>query len=135
MSLVMRLLPDNPVLTKEMRVRMRGARAYWILLGYLGFLSLVLFFTYMNWWNSVRESGGGASRSAQVGMQFFGYIIGVQAFLVLFIAPALTSGAITIEREQRTMEMLQLSRLPRYSIALGKLLSSLSFVALLLTSS
>ena len=45
MSLIAKLFPENPVLTKEMRVRMRGARAYWILLGYLGFLTTVLLFT------------------------------------------------------------------------------------------
>ena len=61
MSLIARLLPDNPVLTKELRVRMRGARAYWILFGYLGFLALVLLFQYAAFLDSVRSTGSGAS--------------------------------------------------------------------------
>ena len=71
MSLVMRLLPDNPVLTKEMRVRMRGARAYWILFGYLGFLSLVLLFSYYALAEqSVDTSGGGASVVAELAARY-----------------------------------------------------------------
>ena len=60
MALILRLLPDNPVLTKELRVRMRGARAYWILLGYLGFLSLVMLTQYWAWIINVRQNGGGS---------------------------------------------------------------------------
>lgn len=123
------------MLVKELRVRMRGARAYWILSGYLGFLSLVLFFRYMNWWTEAQARGGGLSSGSKIGQDFFMTIAIVQAFLVAFITPAITSGAITIEREQRTMEMLEMTRLPRGSIVLGKLLSAVSFIALLLVSS
>jgi ABC-type transport system involved in multi-copper enzyme maturation permease subunit len=126
---------DNPVLTKELRVRMRGARAYWILTGYLLFLSFILFFQYTVWWNEAQRSGGGLSGGSKIGQQFFQAISIVQAFLVAFITPAITSGAITIEREQRTLEMLEMTRLSRVSIVAGKLFSAISFVALLLISS
>ena len=43
---------ENPVLTKELRTRMRGSRAYWILFAYLFVLSLILFFAYLTWWQS-----------------------------------------------------------------------------------
>ncbi len=129
------ILRDNPVLTKELRVRMRGARAYWILTGYLAFLSLILFFQYTYWWNEAVRHGHGLASGSKVGQQFFYYIAGVQAFLVAFITPAVTSGAITIEKEQRTLEMLEMTRLPRVSIIAGKLLSAIGFVALLLVSS
>jgi ABC-type transport system involved in multi-copper enzyme maturation permease subunit len=126
---------DNPVLTKELRVRMRGARAYWILTGYLVFLSFILFLQYTIWWNEAQRSGGGLSGGSKIGQQFFQTISIVQAFLVAFITPAITSGAITIEREQRTLEMLEMTRLSRVSIVTGKLFSAISFVALLLISS
>jgi len=137
MSVFTRLWADNPVLVKELRVRMRGARAYWILTGYLGFLSLILFFRYMiwSWWSAAQPRGGGLSSGSKIGQDFFSTITMVQAFLVVFITPAVTSGAITIEREQRTMEMLEMTRLPRAHIVAGKLLSAVSFIALLLISS
>src|SRR5207248_1906612 len=65
----------------------------------------------------------------------FTWLFFTQLFLVAFITPAITSGAITIEKEQRTMEMLEMTRLSRSSIISGKLFSAVSFVALLLVSS
>ncbi|MCW3095097.1 MAG: family transporter protein [Chthonomonadaceae bacterium] len=135
MSVIARFLPDNPVLTKELRVRMRGARAYWILFGYLGFLSVLLWFQYYGWLNAVHSTGSGASEAARLGTEIFTYLLIAQMFLVLFITPAITSGALTIEKEQRTLDMLTLTRLPRHSIILGKLLSAVSFTALLIISS
>src|SRR6266550_4116486 len=135
MSALTAIWRDNPVLTKELRVRMRGARAYWILTGYLLFLSFILFFRYMFWWNEGQREGSGFSSGSKIGQDFFASIALVQAFLVAFITPAVTSGAITIEKEQRTLEMLEMTRLSRASIVAGKLISAVSFVALLLVSS
>jgi ABC-type transport system involved in multi-copper enzyme maturation permease subunit len=125
---------ENPVLTKEMRVRMRGSRAYWVLSGYLTFLSLILFFNYYHWWDNAVNAGGFSS-SSRIGQEIFQWISITQAFLVVFITPAITSGAITIEKEQRTLEMLEMTLLSRGSIILGKILSSVGFVALLILSS
>src|SRR5579859_936041 len=116
MSLIARMLPDNPVLTKELRVRMRGTRAYWILFGYLGFLTAVLLFAYWGFEKFVTESGGGASESSRMGTQMFASVILTQMFLVLFITPAITSGSITLEKEQRTLDMLTMTRMSRRSI-------------------
>src|SRR5450432_1358609 len=135
MSVLTRLLPENPVLTKEMRVRMRGARAYWILLGYLGFLTAVLLFTYANWQHDVAATGTGASDSSETGKNIYLILLICQTFLVLFITPAITSGSITIEKEQQTLDMLTMTRLSRASMIAGKLISAVSFTALLLISS
>ena len=134
MSMITRILPDNPVLTKELRVRMRGARAYWIIFGYLSFLALVLLVQYAAWLSRVQFNGG-ASDASRLGTDIFNMIIVTQVFLVLFITPAITSGALTIEREQQTMDLLTLTRLPRHSIITGKLLAAAAFTALLLVSS
>ena len=58
-ALPLRFLLDNPVLTKELRVRMRGARAYWILFGYLGFLAAVLLVSYYGFLQTIQTSGSG----------------------------------------------------------------------------
>jgi ABC-type transport system involved in multi-copper enzyme maturation permease subunit len=132
---VTRLLPDNPVLTKELRVRMRGARAYWILLAYLGFLSIVMIVSYASWSSQIRESGSGGSGVSKLGNDIFMILLICQVFLVLFITPAITSGSITLEKEQQTLDMLTMTRLSRGSMVAGKLLSAVSFTALLLISS
>lgn len=128
---------DNPVITKELRGRMRGARTYWLLFSYLLLLSLILFFSYLGWWNSRSNEmeAGGASAGFTIGRSFFQILFYSQAVMIALITPALTAGAISIEREQRTFEMLRGTILRPQSIVWGKLASSVSFVALLLTSS
>ncbi len=132
-----RLTLENPILTREIRTRMRGARAFWILFGYVAILSIILFIFYFSWWNSIRGSlsGGGMSGAASVGKMFYYTLFGVQAILVGIITPSLTAGGISIEKEQRTFELLTVSLLPRRSIVLGKLMSAVAFIALLLTAS
>ena len=81
------------------------------------------------------NTGGGGSQSSELGQQLFASVLITQIFLVLFITPAITSGSLTIEREQRTMDMLYLTRLSFRSIVVGKLLAAVSFTALLILTS
>jgi ABC-type transport system involved in multi-copper enzyme maturation permease subunit len=135
MSALIAMWRDNPVMVKELRVRMRGARAYWIITGYLVFLSFILFVRYTSWWNETRMTGHQLSGGSKVGQEFLLWLTVTQAFLVAFITPAITSGAITIEREQRTLELLELTRLSPGQIVVGKLSSAVGFMVLLLVSS
>jgi ABC-type transport system involved in multi-copper enzyme maturation permease subunit len=126
---------DNPVLVKEFRTRMRGARAYWVLLAYVTLLTLVVGSTYLNWY--MQTSTGGVSRQAAstTGRLLFQLLFAFQAGLVALITPAITAGTITIEREQQTYQMLATCGLRTAHIIWGKLLAAVAFVALLLTSS
>ena len=128
---------DNPVVTKELRRRMRGAKTYWLLFGYVLLLSLILFFSYLGWWaqHSADMQSGGSSAGFTVGRTFFKILFYSQAVMMALITPALTAGAISVEREQRTFELLRGSILRPGAIVWGKLASSVSFVVLLLTSS
>lgn len=132
---VLTMWRDNPVMVKEFRVRMRGARAYWIITGYLLFLSFILFMQYYTWWNRTQAEGHSLASGSKIGQEFLLWITVTQAFLVAFITPAITSGAITIEREQRTLEMLEMTRLSPGQVVFGKLSSAVGFVILLLISS
>ncbi|BDI30888.1 hypothetical protein CCAX7_29390 [Capsulimonas corticalis] len=128
---------DNPVIAKELRGRMRGPRAYWMLFGYLSLLSVSTLLSYYAWWRSHASelANGAIAGSFTAGREFYMILFAVQACLVALIAPALTSGAISIEREQRTLEMLQCTTLRPRALVAGKLVASLSYVILLLTSS
>ena len=129
---------DNPVITKELRGRMRGTRTYWLLFSYVLVLSLILFFSYLGWWaqhSTDLINGGGSEAGFTVGRLFFRILFYSQAVMIALITPALTAGAISVEREQRTFELLRGSVLRPGAIVWGKLASSVSFVVLLLTSS
>jgi ABC-type transport system involved in multi-copper enzyme maturation permease subunit len=120
----------NPVMMKELRGRMRGTRAFVVLTVYLvlmsGFASL-LYFAYAA---SANVTSGPEGQI--VGKIVFGGIVGIELFLVCFIAPAFTAGAISGERERRTYDLLRTTLLPARSLVMGKLTSALSFIVLLL---
>jgi len=118
---------DNPLLIKELRSRMRGAKAYWLLFVYLTLLSLAVTLAYLFWW----QSGRYGDQSFIVGRVFFQTLFCVQVGLVCLVAPGLTAGCITIEKEQRTYDLLAGSPMPAKSIVIGKLISATSFVLLL----
>src|SRR6266702_5669443 len=126
---------DNPVLVKEARTRMRGARAYWVMLVYVLLLTLVVGITYMNWYTQISAGGISHQAASSTGRLLFQILFSLQAGLVALITPAITAGAITIEREQQTYAMLATSGLRPQHIIWGKLLAAVAFVALLLTSS
>jgi len=127
-----------PVLMKEMRSRMRGVRAPVLLFITTGLAILVGLIIIMPQWdnisytNRVSEHYSGSTTMADVGKGlFFGLII-LQSILCALIAPALTAGAISIEREQQTLDLLFLTRLSNANIIMGKLLSSLGFLLIIL---
>src|SRR2546429_4097343 len=66
------------------------------------------------------------------GMYLFMFLTIFQVGLLGFITPALTSGAISSERERQTLDLLFVTPLAPFSILWGKLLASMSFVVLLL---
>jgi ABC-type multidrug transport system permease subunit len=59
----------------------------------------------------------------------------LELLIVCFITPAVTAGAVSGEREKQTYEMLLATPLRPASIQWGKLISALSYVALLLFAS
>lgn len=56
----------------------------------------------------------------------------IEAFLISFIAPALTSSAISAEKEHQTFDLLRTTLLSSTQIVLGKLMASVAFLVLLL---
>jgi len=67
-----------------------------------------------------------------IGRVLFIGIVGIELFLVTFIAPSFTAGAISGERERQTYALLRTTLLPASRLVIGKLISALSYVLLLL---
>lgn len=123
-------LTQNPVILKELRGRMRGNRAFVVITVYLGLLGLFTVLLYLAYTASQTNVYGPSSQIA--GKVVFGGLVGIELFLVCFIAPAFTAGAISSERERQTYELLRTTLLPARSLVLGKLTSALAFIVLLL---
>jgi ABC-2 type transport system permease protein len=110
---------------------MRGGRAFLILTIYLLILSTLVVLVYFGFATASRAALAPEIRQ-NTGKSIFGVVILMELFMVVFISPGLTAGAISSEREQQTFDLLRISLLPARSLVLGKLLAALSFLSLLL---
>ncbi|MGD2078182.1 MAG: ABC transporter permease, partial [Chloroflexota bacterium] len=125
-----RNLIRNPVALKELRSRMRGRRAFVVLTIYVFLMSLFIFLVYLAYVAASRNSFGPSSR--QAGKAVFAAVLAAEVFLVLFVGPAFTSGAISGEKERQTYDLLRTTLLPARTLVSGKLISALSYVYLLI---
>ncbi len=121
----------NPVLLKELKVRMRGWRAAGIIVLYLLILTLVaLFIIYTNFMNPYSST-----IDPQVSIGAYTGLAVIQFILIMFIVPALTAGAIAGEREKQTLDLVLCTKLRPISIITGKLFASTSQTLLLIVAS
>jgi ABC-type transport system involved in multi-copper enzyme maturation permease subunit len=121
---------------KELRGRMRGRRAFVVLTLHL---VLVAGFAWMIEAFAERTIscgfGAACTPSADIGRQLFVGLVFLLTLIVLVLAPASTAGAISLEREKQTLDLLATTPISSLAIVLGKLLSALSWVFLLMLAS
>jgi ABC-2 type transport system permease protein len=124
----------NPVIIKEIRTRMRGNRAFILVTIHLVILALVTTLAYLTVGSSL-GSNTTLDQRRILGKSTFGLIIWLELVTISFVAPALTSGAISAERERQTFDLLRVTLLPARSLVLGKYAAGLVFILLLLFTS
>ena len=119
---------------KELRGRMRGKRAFVMLTIHL---LVVAGFAWMIESLSERSFSfsGSFTASADIGRGIFYAIIYLLTLITLILAPASTAGAISMEREKQTLDLLTTTPISSLAIVLGKLFSALAWIFLLLGAS
>ncbi len=127
-----RLMDSQPVLVKELRGRMRGARAFVILTTYLLILSAFALLLYLAVRSSVRSDPFTAGRT--IGKTLFIGIALVALVQIMIIVPAQAAGAIAGERERETFDLLIATLLPAWKIILGKLVAALAYAVMLIVA-
>jgi ABC-type transport system involved in multi-copper enzyme maturation permease subunit len=122
---------------KELRGRMRGRRAFVILSLYLVLLAGFAWMIELSMERTYSTGAGGnpAVATAAIGQGIFVSLLMLETLLVAFLAPMATAGSISLEREKQTLEMLAATPITSFSIVLGKLLSALVYVWLLIAAS
>ena len=118
----------NPVLKNEIKLSARSFKFTLVTLFYVGILSAagVLIF-----YNCIKNNYFEGLYLESIVYFYIGMAI-IQAILLMFIVPSLTSTAICAEREKQTLEVLLSTKMSALSIVVGKLLSSISRVVLLI---
>ncbi len=77
---------------------------------------------------------GQANASARVGQSIFAVLSVFQVILVAVMAPAFTAGQISLEREKQTLDLLISTPMRPGAIIVGKLLTALAFVVLMIVA-
>lgn len=127
----LRSMVMNPVLDKEFRLRMRSPRSAITILAYvlvMGLFAMGIIFV-------LTSTGISSNRIDSQASRFMFYALSIaQLVLIAFMTPALTAGVISGEREKQTLNMLLTTQQSSSAIILSKLLSSLSFMALIIVA-
>lgn len=118
----------NPVFMKEIKLRFRNAKSFSALAFYLIAMALMILAYVVIVTNFI---GTGYFRPNESFVLFCCLTV-LQMGLVLFMTPALTAGAVSAEREKQTLNILLTTILTSPQIIVGKLLSSIAFLVLLL---
>ena len=124
--------PLNPIVVRESRARWRGNRAFLLAFFYAAVLAAGMWWKYYDLGAHHQNSNDEWVLAAQYGHELFWTISLLQAVIWLLIAPALTSSSITVERESGLLPAMLLSKMTPSQIVIGKWVSALSFLLLLI---
>lgn len=122
---------DNPVITKELKGRMRGKQGFITLTVYLLLISFFITMIYLVLYTEGTNTNS-PSYLQIVGKTLFSTVVLLELLMISFIGPALTSGAISAERERQTFDLLHISLLSAPSLVFGKLISAVVYLFLLI---
>jgi ABC-type transport system involved in multi-copper enzyme maturation permease subunit len=129
----------SAILVKDLRGRMRGRRAFLTLTIYLILLAgFGWMIERLNEQNLVSNQCFGCQSSftsASIGRGIFEGILMLQTLIVAVFAPASTASAISGEREHQTLDLLAVTPISSFAIVVGKLLSALAWIVILVLAS
>jgi len=128
-------LRANPVITSEMKIRMRGWRTALGIAVYLGVLLLIGFLYYVTFVEISFSLDSSVNARQAAGMRIYSALAVIQFSLILLITPAQTAGTISGEREKQTLDLLLSTKMSSSGIVFGKLISSVSYIILLIITS
>lgn len=123
------LFTENPVLQRELLTNLRANRAFVLMLVYQMALASVLLVAYPSGQRVDLSTDSSAARQL-VDFFFLG-----QYVLASLMAPTFAAGAISGEKERKTYEMLLASPLTPWAIVIGKMVASLTHLAVLIIAS
>ena len=121
----------NAVLMRELRASLRNARPFALIALYVAVLGAIVISSFpAN--QEIQITLGTASGNR--GKDLYWTFVLAQAALIFLVLPAIAAGALSQEREQRTLEPLLLTPLTPLQIVWGKAVGVLSLGGLLLVS-
>jgi ABC-2 type transport system permease protein len=122
---------------KELRGRMRGRRAFVSVTVYVLIVAGFAWMVGRILEDSARQQFAfdPTYQSASIGRGIFAALMFLQTLMIAILAPASTAGTISGERERQTLDLLAVTPISSVAIVVGKLLSALTWVFVLITAS
>ena len=119
----------NPIVQREIKQTFRKSKIFWIFGVYLFLLAGAAFYIFGVTMTLSGVTSGFEPQSSSV---MYLVILGIQMLVMTLVAPVSTSTAISGEKERQTFDLLIITKTSMYDIILGKLLSSLMIVGIML---
>jgi ABC-type transport system involved in multi-copper enzyme maturation permease subunit len=119
----------NPVFRKDMLILFRNSKIY---IGLAIYLLILLGITRAILGTIAFNSFNGFN--PEYVMISYLVLLGFQMLAVTFIVPAFTASSISGERERQTLDFMLITRMSGFDIVVGKLMSSLLLVAIMIVA-
>ena len=109
-----------PLLTKELIEQAQSKRTYVLRVVY----AVVLYGFALFQYSGIGRAGGSSGlMNFGRGHELFGQLVAIQGAMIFLLLPAITSGALTVEKEKDTLALLLLTKLKPWTIILEKYFS------------
>jgi len=119
---------NNPVVKRELIERLRRGSSFFYLFLFVG---LVFIITLTRWYSYTNEPVEFQHRYSRNSFMMLNFFMGL---FVMFLLPIISATRINMEFERDSWDLLQTTHLNTASILLGKFLSALLFLGLLIAS-
>lgn len=119
------------IVMKEAKSRVRSWKNVGMISGYVLLLGITV---ALMLYTQIYDRGGLINFSNNFNSIFITITV-VQVLMISFIVPIITAGSISLEREKQTLDILLSTNLRPISIIMGKLMTSISQVLLLIIAS
>lgn len=122
-------LIDNPIILRELLVQLRKKQSFFCLFLFLAVGSL----TFIAWWHDYAQSSY-YRNPYDMSRQLLISLALLEGITLLIFAPMISAIAINLEKERETWDLLITTPINMASVLLGKFLSSLFFVWMVMIS-
>lgn len=120
----------NPVLRREAKTSLRNWKIFYAVAGYIFVVTAVAAIAI---WQLMYNSYSPSFDPSEMVNVYIGLTI-LQLGLVLLMTPSFTASSISGERERQTLDLLLVTKMSPFSIVIGKFLSGLSLIVLMVVA-
>jgi ABC-2 type transport system permease protein len=120
----------NPIITKDLKLKMRNSRMSVLTVLYLGFLVIIAFSIFMS-----DYTGQSNVLNPKGVLDSYITLSILQYFMIIFITVALSADSISGEKEKQTLDLVLCTNFSPVSIILGKYAVSIAQMLLLIIAS